>query len=142
MDANSLSTLRSLETSAKRFAGSFSSDSATTLTSGSGNSGRNERRGLGSSNRMDRVIATSDSPMKGSLPVSSSYKTTPKDQMSVRESTSLAQASCSGDMYASDPMTTPVSVGRVGWVMMVVTAVPSPSGSPMTATRMLAFETP
>ena len=41
-----------------------------------------------------------------------SYKITPKDQMSVRVSTSLAERICSGDMYKGEPIKTEVRVSE------------------------------
>ena len=53
------------------------------------------------------------SPSKQRVPVSISYSTTPKDQMSDRLSTGLPRA-CSGDMYAAVPITTPACVAAGG----------------------------
>ena len=44
------------------------------------------------------------SASNGTRPVTSSYSTQPTAQMSARGSTSLALASCSGDMYSGEPI--------------------------------------
>ena len=46
------------------------------------------------------------SPRNGSVPVAISYNTTPKENRSVRESSSFPRA-CSGDMYATVPSADP-----------------------------------
>ena len=51
-----------------------------------------------SSFRMELMTAASLSPLKGSLPVIISYRITPKEKMSLLESTASPPA-CSGDMY-------------------------------------------
>lgn len=49
-------------------------------------------------------------PTNGSLPVKSSYKTTPTDQRSARASTFFAAISCSGAMYEGVPSSAWVAV--------------------------------
>ncbi len=49
------------------------------------------------------------SPSKGNLPVTISYKMTPKEYISDRSSTSWASA-CSGDIYSGVPIIIPVPV--------------------------------
>src|SRR5258708_40375712 len=51
-----------------------------------------------------------DSPLSGTLPAMSSYKITPSDQISVRESTSRDDGMCSGDMQSGDPIIAAVFV--------------------------------
>ena len=55
--------------------------------------------------RASKIVAVL-SPWNGSCPVAISYKTAPKENKSVRASSSLARA-CSGDMYATVPKVLP-----------------------------------
>ena len=55
---------------------------------------------------MASKIIAEVSPRNGSVPVAISYKTAPKENRSVRASSSLPLA-CSGDMYATVPMAVP-----------------------------------
>ena len=57
------------------------------------------------------------SPGKSGPPVSISWTTTPKAQMSLRLSTALPRA-CSGLIYAAVPSSVPTPVARAGEVMV------------------------
>jgi hypothetical protein len=50
------------------------------------------------------------SARKGGCPATSSYSTTPSDQMSERASMLFEARTCSGDMYCGEPMIAPVAV--------------------------------
>ena len=58
------------------------------------------------------VSSVIDSASNGCRPSTSSYRITPIAQMSVRASTSRALRSCSGDMYAGEPITVAVLVSE------------------------------
>ena len=62
-----------------------------------GRSGFSRTGGVGSRSRIALKISAEVSPRNGSVPVAISYSTTPKENRSVRASSSLPRA-CSGDM--------------------------------------------
>ena len=67
-------------------------------------------------------VSETVSPAKSCSPVSISYSTTPKAQMSARLSTAFPRA-CSGDMYAAVPRITPCMVAApliVGELAMIL----------------------
>jgi hypothetical protein len=69
-----------------------------TPSSAVGVSGRMLRSGAGGSFKMRAHSAVIVSQSKAGAPVRSSWRIAPIDQMSVRSSTSVEDASCSGDM--------------------------------------------
>src|SRR5579862_5471219 len=71
-----------------------------------GRSGFMRIAGTGSRSRISRKITAELSPRKGNAPVAISYSTAPKENKSLRASTSLARA-CSGDIYATVPSVEP-----------------------------------
>ena len=75
--------------------------------------------------RMALKIAAAVSPANGRAPVAISYRTTPNENKSVRESNSLPSA-CSGDMYATVPTAAP---GLVKCSSLTVAAVAALAGS-------------
>ena len=66
----------------------------------------------GSRSRITAIVSDVVSPPNARRPVSISYSTHPKAQMSVRLSTALPRA-CSGDMYGAVPSSTPSIVGAI-----------------------------
>ena len=80
----------------------------------------------GSCRRTAASTSETVSPSKQRVPVSISYSTTPKDQMSDRLSTGRPRA-CSGDMYAAVPSTTPACVAAAVMVGERVTSGAEPS---------------
>ena len=93
----------------KRSCGRLAIARATTASRRSGTSGRRART-LGTGSRTcRRATAISVSPEYGTLPVSSSYVTTPSEYWSERSSPRWPFA-CSGEMYWPVPSTVPVAV--------------------------------
>src|SRR2546422_6967388 len=82
---------------AKRPARSFSMALATMRSSPRGRTAFRREGGVGLSWRMASKIAAEVLPSNGGLPVAISYRTTPKEKMSVRVSSSCPSA-CSGDI--------------------------------------------
>ena len=108
--AKGASAEASSPTPPNRLRGSFSRQRRMSHSSASGRSGR-RARGEGAASWLAlRPISSAVGASNGSLHVSSSYRTTPMDQMSVRSSTSLEERICSGDMYAGEPNTVLVVV--------------------------------
>ena len=81
-----------------RLAGSFSRAAETTASSSGGASGRAARSVSGASARIDAMTTGPLEPSCGVRPVTSSNKTTPSAQTSLRGSTLVAERTCSGDM--------------------------------------------
>src|SRR5580704_4953156 len=75
-------------------------------SSSEGNSGFRRDGGTGDLWRIASKIAADVEPQKGRAPVAISYNTAPKENRSVRASSSSPMA-CSGDMYITVPMAEP-----------------------------------
>src|SRR5262249_27320824 len=101
--------LRSAQSSAacwQRTSRSFSSALLMTSSTLGGRSGFNLVAGAGARLRIDSKITPEVAPRNGGMPGAISYKTTPKENRSVRASSSFP-LTCSGDMYATVPSTLP-----------------------------------
>src|SRR6202034_3876870 len=94
---------------AQRWAGSLASARIVTASSAGFTSGLRRLGGLGSAETCLSAIVTAESPSNGTLPVSSSYSTTP---IAYRSELSLTACpcACSGERYCAVPMIDPVSV--------------------------------
>ena len=72
-------------------------------------SGADCDNGAGSRSAIEVITSVGVGPSNGFLRATSSYRTTPRLQISVRASTGKPRA-CSGDIYATVPITAPGEV--------------------------------
>jgi hypothetical protein len=103
---NSLLTSRAVCT---RWRGSFSRQRRMMRARSLGRSERVSVTEGGSSRKIAEVNSAEDWPVNGRRPVHISWRRTPREKMSVRWSSARPET-CSGDMYAGVPITTPACV--------------------------------
>ena len=125
-----------------RMAGSFSRALDRIRSSSSGASGFRRTTGTGWLWRMASIVSVVLLPRYGSTPVAISYSTTPKENRSLRESTSSPRA-CSGDMYDTVPMVVPGEVTSSRQVRVAIAPAADPARRPVLASpKSSSFASP
>ena len=114
--SSSSAAFAAAEAVAKRESGRFLRSFSQKTSTPAGSDGSWRKREGASSSRILRSVVAGLSVRKGFDPVSASWSITPTEKRSERASRWEAVA-CSGDMYAGVPMTLPVCVRRVIWLV-------------------------